>query len=512
MADLQAWADSIVGKTIAERYDVSAVLGMGGNGGVFLAGHRLLGDRAYAVKLIIPNPLAGPMEEQEQRLAREAATALAFVHPRAVQVRDFGFDRENGVMYMAMDCVEGTDLSALLAEAGSRNVPGETVFEVGRALGITRMVLDVLETAETANVVHRDLKPSNIILTRSRGEEDIKVLDFGLAKIVSAAGGQEPPDVNGGPDPADSRLLAERLTASDAIMGTVQYMAPEQARGDPVDRRADIYSTGVILYEMLTGKLPHDGANYRHLLFARAAEPAIPIGEARPDLDLALSVKVVLGYALAMKPEDRFRNAVEFACAVEEAMLEAGVEPPAATIRSSRRGSSPTLPALGIALAERDAGREAPPRGSGRRRRARRRRIAWAGTAALGVLTLAACALFVAFSRDGRANLVMKARERLANGDVAGALAALEEADRIGPIEGEGLALLKRVRAAVALVLALDRAREAAEAGDLAALRRRLEEARGLGAEGGELAPLTATLEAGDELERVERRRREARP
>ncbi|MHC5055966.1 MAG: protein kinase domain-containing protein [Planctomycetota bacterium] len=501
MADLKAWADSIVGKTIADRYDVSSVLGMGGNGGVFLAGHKLLGDRAFAVKLIIPNPLAGSMEEQEQRLAREAATALAFVHPRAVQVRDFGFDRENGVMYMAMDYVEGTNLSTLLAEARSRDTPGGPVIELGRALRITRMVLDVLETAETASIVHRDLKPSNIILTESKGEEDIKVLDFGLAKVVDVAGGLDVPNVDDNADPGDSQLLTQPLTSSGAIMGTVQYMAPEQARGEPVDGRADIYSTGVVLYEMLAGTLPHDGANYHHLLFARAAEPAIPIDVARPDLGLTASVRVVLEYALAMKPEDRFQSAADFACAVEEAMAEAGVEPPAATGRSSRRGSSSTLKALRLSAAQPGAGEGASPKGSGWLRRARRRRVVMVGSVAAGVFTIAVGVLLAALWPDGRAGLVMKGRECLERGDIAGALAALEEADRIGPLEDEALALLGRARAAALL----DRAREAAEAGDIAALRARLEEARGLGADGSELSPLVRLVETGGELERAER-------
>ncbi len=502
MADLKAWADSIVGKTIADRYDVSSVLGMGGNGGVFLAGHKLLGDRAFAVKLIIPNPLAGPMEEQEHRLAREAATALAFVHPRAVQVRDFGFDHENGVMYMAMDYVEGVDLSAFLAEACREESPGEPVVELGRALRITRMILDVLETAETANVVHRDLKPSNIILTTSQGEEDVKVLDFGLAKVVDAAGGRDVPDG----DPGDSQFLARQLTDSGAILGTVQYMAPEQARGDPVDRRADIYSTGVILYEMLSGTLPHEGANYHHLLFARATEPAIPIETARPDLRLAASVRVLIDYALAMKPDDRFQSAADFACAVEEAMAEAGVQPPAATVRSSRRSSSATLRFSWANLNEGAGGGEPQPRGSDWPRRVRRRRLVLIGGVSAGVLAFITIALLVPLWPDPRADLVAGARDLLGEGDFRGAVAALEEGDRIEPLEGEARALLGEARRAAVI----DRAREAAEEGDIAALRGRLDEARRLGAgraggdEGQALAKLVALAEAGGKLELAE--------
>jgi serine/threonine-protein kinase len=504
MADLKAWADSIVGKTIADRYDVSAVLGMGGNGGVFLAGHKLLGDRAFAVKLIIPNPLAGPMEEQEQRLAREAVTALAFVHPRAIQVRDFGFDHENGVMYMAMDYVEGTDLSAFLAQACREESPGEPVVELGQALRITRMILDVLETAETANVVHRDLKPSNIILTTSHGEEDIKVLDFGLAKVVDAAGGLDVPDGDPGPDPGDSQLLARRLTDSGAIIGTVQYMAPEQARGDPVDRRADIYSTGVVLYEMLSGGLPHEGTNYHHLLFARATEPSIPIEEARPDLDLSASVRAMLGSALAMKPDDRFQSAAEFAWAVDEAMAEAGVVPPAATIRSSRRGSSTTLK-----LSEEDQSeRSGVPttKGNAWQQLVRRRQLVFFGSVAAGVLALITITLLIALWSDDHATLVAEARDLFEAGDFPGAVTAFEEAGRIRPLEKEALALLGEARAAALI----DRAREAAEAGDIAALGARLDEARRLGAdevggdEGQAFAELVALSEAGAELERAE--------
>jgi len=500
MADLKAWAESIIGKTIADRYDVSSVLGMGGNGGVFLARHKLLGDRAFAVKLIIPNPLAGPMEEQEQRLAREAATALAFVHPRAVQVRDFGFDRDNDVMYMAMDHVEGTDLSVLLAEARSGNAPGEPVIGLGRALIIIRMVLDVLETAETANVVHRDLKPSNIILTRKHGREDIKVLDFGLAKVVRVAGGQGIPEEEDVSDPADSQLLAQRLTASGAIMGTVQYMAPEQARGDPVDSRADIYSAGVILYEMLTGKLPHEGANYHHLLFARAAEPAVPIGIARPDLDLPSSVRAVLDRALAMAPGDRFRSASEFATALEGVMVEMGVDLPAATGGASRKSSTITLLVPELPASRRHEDGDTSSSGSGWQRRARRRRIVFASLVSAGILAVAAGALFAALWHDGRALLVDRARACLEKDDVAGAMAALDEARRSGPLDDEAEALMEKARAAAAL----GRAREAADAGDLAALEKELDDARDLGAEAREFAPLVRLAKAGRDLARAE--------
>jgi len=500
MADLKAWAESIIGKTIADRYDVSSVLGMGGNGGVFLARHKLLGDRAFAVKLIIPNPLAGPMEEQEQRLAREAATALAFVHPRAVQVRDFGFDRDNDVMYMAMDHVEGTDLSVLLAKARSGNAPGEPVIEPGRALTIIRMVLDVLEMAETANVVHRDLKPSNIILTRKQGREDIKVLDFGLAKVVRAAGGQGIPEEDDASDPADSQLLVQRLTASGAIMGTVQYMAPEQARGDPVDSRADMYSAGVILYEMITGKLPHEGANYHHLLFARAAEPAVPIGAARPDLDIPSSVRAVLDHALARDPEDRFRSAAEFATAVEGVMVEMGVDLPAATGGSSRKSSTITLLVPELPASRRHEDGDTPAKGSGWQRRARRRRIMLASLVSAGILAMAASALVAALWRDRSSILVDRARACLKKDDVAGAMAALDEATRLGPLDEEAEALMEKARAAAAL----DRARKAAEAGDLAALQKELDDARDLGAEAREFAPLVRLAEAGRDLARAE--------
>ncbi|MHC5054218.1 MAG: serine/threonine-protein kinase, partial [Planctomycetota bacterium] len=194
---LQSWVDSNIGATIAAKYEVVRCLGTGGMGGVFLAKHCLLPGSFFALKLIIPRPHSGPPDEQEKRFTREARTAMKFVHPRAAQVRDFGFDHDRGVMYMAMDYLEGRRLDQVLADAVASNSPGKAVIDPARALRITYLILDALKAAHAADVIHRDLKPGNVILVGSGAAEDVRILDFGCAKIVSAANRREPVELPG---------------------------------------------------------------------------------------------------------------------------------------------------------------------------------------------------------------------------------------------------------------------------------------------------------------------------
>jgi serine/threonine-protein kinase len=319
MADTQRWAQSTVGALVADTYEVTGILGLGHMSGVFTARHVQRGGRPFALKLIVPLAHPGERDEQAKRFAREAAVAREFEHPRSVRVRDFGVDRRNGLLYMAMDHVDGTTLEATIRDAREGNAPGAAVIAPRRAVRVSLMILDVVESAHARGLVHRDIKPANVMTVDRDGEEDIRILDFGFAKALSAASGADPGLVLHGAHARDP-LLLEKMTAKGTIVGTPQYMAPEQARGEEVTYSVDLYATGVVLYEMLSGLLPHRGETPHQLLFARAFEPHIPLRTARPDLSLPAPLVDALDRSLASSPAKRFADAKEFAGALQEAM------------------------------------------------------------------------------------------------------------------------------------------------------------------------------------------------
>ncbi len=508
--DLDAWAEDIVGKVIADKYEVMRVLGIGGMGGVFLGRHRMLGDRLFALKLIVPNPHAGTLNEQEKRFAREAATALTFVHPRAVQVREFGLDRLSNVMYMAMDYVEGRSLSEVILARSQRIQTGEPVIELERALKITLMILDCLEAAHAAGVCHRDIKPSNIMLVTEDGEEDVRVVDFGFAKVREAASGQGP-GAEGRPSASSSsRILRERLTLSGSVIGTPQYMAPEQARGEQVDHRADLYSTGVVLYEMLTGALPHGGSSFHTLLFKRATEPPVPIEKARPDLRVPDSVKVVLDFALAKEPENRFADAAQFAQTVADALGELEQWAAAAPRRGSGRRPElvewaaevprPVEEPAPQALAVQPPERVSPRRSRSRLRRPPVRRRNWPLIGAAAAVLLGAVILSTpAIRRTVRFSTLMKSgRTAMAARRYQDALGEFQRALALRAGDPEATELANRAR----LEVAVSDARKAVEDGDVEGLCAAIEAARNSGG-GKEVEDLEAVLSAAQRLGRV---------
>ncbi len=221
--------DPYVGKLVAGKYQVERLLGEGGMGKVYKATQQPL-DKPVVLK-VLRQQLHGDAS-LVARFQREARAASRLSHPNSIQVTDFG-QMEDGALYIAMEYLEGKDLGALLAETGP--LPED------RIVHIMSQVLSALADAHDAHIIHRDLKPENIMVVPRRDDPDfVKVLDFGIAKIQ---------------DPADSPD-AVALTQQGLVCGTPEYMSPEQARGEPLDPRSDLYAVGVILFQLACGKLP----------------------------------------------------------------------------------------------------------------------------------------------------------------------------------------------------------------------------------------------------------------
>lgn len=260
-------------------YTVRRVLGQGGMGAVYLAHHTTL-DRDVAVKLL-PAELAGE-EGFVRRFEREARSMARLDHPHIVKVHDFG-RTSTGLPYLVMEYVDGCDLQRLIQQGQ---------LSVAQALQLVTQVCDALSYAHAAGIVHRDIKPSNVLIDRAGC---IKIADFGLARPVGAGR-------NG---------MSRALTQSGEVMGTLEYMAPEQLMGKEADHRADIYALGVMLYELLTGDVPRG-----------AWRPPSGVKPMDERLD------AVVQRALQPKPEDRYQQAAEVKRDVT-GVLEARGHPPA---------------------------------------------------------------------------------------------------------------------------------------------------------------------------------------
>jgi serine/threonine protein kinase len=251
----------LIGRTLA-HYRITAAIGAGGMGEVYRATDTKLG-REVALK-VLPLEMASSPERFE-RFQREARALAALDHPGIVGVHSV--EEADGVHFLTMQLVDGQPLDKLFAEGG---------MPVEQLLGIAIALAEALAAAHEKGIVHRDLKPANVMVTK---DGRVKVLDFGLAKIA------ESPD---GPS-ADSELPTEMQTREGVVMGTVPYMSPEQVSGRPVDHRTDVFSLGVILYEMASGRRPFEGRSSAELASAILRDMPRPLGELRADLPDGLS-------------------------------------------------------------------------------------------------------------------------------------------------------------------------------------------------------------------------------
>src|SRR5438128_7872658 len=239
--------DAMVGQVVAGRFKLEELIGQGGMGKVYRARHLTL-DKPVCLKMLKPALLEDPT--LVGRFEREAKAASRLNHPNSIAVLDFGrLEERGGTLYIAMEFVQGKDLRLVLRD--------EWPLPEERIARIMAQVLAALGEAHAQNVIHRDLKPENIMVEQRRAQPDfVKVLDFGIAKIL------------------DSDLPG--LTRSDVVCGTPQYMAPEQATGSSLDARCDLYAVGVILYQLVTGHLPFDGANSMEVLTKHVNDPPVP--------------------------------------------------------------------------------------------------------------------------------------------------------------------------------------------------------------------------------------------
>ena len=295
-------------------YEIVAPLGEGGMGEVYRARDTRLG-REVALKVLPANLTHDP--ERRQRFEREARAAAGVNHPHIVTL--YAVEEAEGVLFLTMELVEGTSLRPLLPQGG---------FAIEKLLDLVVPLADAVHAAHGQGIIHRDLKPENIMVTSTGW---VKVLDFGLAKL-------------GEKDPADSgKTQAATLLTTDGPKGTVAYMSPEQAEGKPVDPRTDIFSLGVLLYEMATGVRPFRGDSTASTLSAILRDAPRPVGEVRRDLPPHLNH--VIQRCLAKDPERRYQTALELRNELE-ALRE--------TLRSASSSASGRLP-------RGSGGRPAPP-------------------------------------------------------------------------------------------------------------------------------------------------------
>jgi serine/threonine-protein kinase len=311
----------LVGQVLADRYHIVRRLGEGGMGRVYLAEHVKMG-RKSAIKVM--NPAMAHDPDAVARFNREAANASRITHPHVCAIYDFG-ETPEGLLYLAMEYVEGEPLTCVLEREGA--------LPVARAVGIFLQVADALQAAHELGIVHRDLKPDNIMVTRGRaGADAVKVVDFGIAKAVGT----------------DDR---QQVTRTGLVVGTPEFMSPEQLSGDPLDGRSDIYSLALVLFKMLTGTLPFVGDTTQELMVKRLTEQPRTLAAARPDRHFPLGLEEALATALARAPADRYRSAAEFAEAVAAAVADAGTEllAPPRPRRSRAALALGTLAALALA-------------------------------------------------------------------------------------------------------------------------------------------------------------------
>ncbi len=329
--------------TIAGRYRIEGRLGVGGMSTVHLAFDQRL-ERYVALKLLAEH-LADDATFVS-RFRREALAAARLVHPNIVQVYDFGFDDGHRQHFIVMEHVRGNSCAELLRDRGH--------LDVEQAIDIVTQACRGLDYAHRHGVVHRDVKPGNLLVSDT---EVVKLADFGIARATDQSS----------------------ITQVGSVLGTAAYLAPEQARGEEAGPRADLYSLGVVTYQLLSGRLPYEATSLSELALKQQRESPTPLDELNPRVPRALAQTVAM--ALALEPEGRPADAIVLAEALRNAAT--GQAPISTTAPTAHLASgaatqalppprSPRSPRERTSATERIAPRAAPPRAAPSRGRAHR--------------------------------------------------------------------------------------------------------------------------------------------
>ena len=335
----------LVGSIIGERYHVLKLLGAGGMGRVYLAEHVKMG-RQCALKVL--HPAMARDGDAISRFNREAANASRIDHPNVAAIYDFG-ETQDGLLYLAMQYIEGETLTQIMKAQGA--------LAALRVADVVRQAAEGLHAAHGMGIVHRDLKPDNIMVSRSAdGVDSVKVVDFGIAKATGER--------------------SQGVTRTGIVVGTPEYMSPEQLAGEEVDGRSDLYSLSLVAFSLLTGDLPFPSASTGTLVVMRLTQNPRSLGEVRPDVAWPNELQAAMSRALERDPGRRFASTRDFAHA-----LHAGIAMmPARTV--TKGGTRP------IESVSSDAATKvvSPPPRSGRMTAERERRVTWIIGAAVALL------------------------------------------------------------------------------------------------------------------------------
>jgi serine/threonine-protein kinase len=301
-------ADKLVGTVLSDRYRIIRQIGEGGMGLVYEAEHITI-EKRVALKVLRDDFSGRP--EVVERFKQEAKSATRIGSEHIIDISDFGVT-PSGASYFAMEFLDGEDLASRLEREGQ--VPLE------RAVDIILQCCKALGAAHAKGIVHRDMKPENVFLTVRDGRQDfVKIVDFGIAKMSDI----ETPGAPG-----------RKLTKTGMIFGTPEYMSPEQAAGKSLDHRVDIYALAVMLFEMLTGRVPFVGDTFMGILTQQMFEDPPPFEDVNPHVDVPPAIVAFVYRGLAKDPDERFQTCEQMAQALRDAME--GVAPEAASPAPAR--------------------------------------------------------------------------------------------------------------------------------------------------------------------------------
>jgi serine/threonine protein kinase len=297
-------ADEFIGRQVDNaEYVIVDRIGSGGMGSVYKAEQPSM-NRMVAIKVL--HPRFATRDDLVARFRREARAMSQLSHPNTARVYKYGA-LDDGSVYFVMDYLEGRNLAVEVRDNGP--------MEAARAIAIMIQVCGALEEAHRAGIVHRDLKPENVFLTQQGGSADFpKVLDFGLAKMSEKQMGRG----------------SMMFTQQGMVFGTPEFMSPEQAQGEPLDQRSDIYSLALILYELITGKLPFDAKTPLDMMKAHVRDVPITLSERVPGKKFWPEFEAVVSKALAKAPDDRYPSAAAFGEALRDCVPTQAAPPPAA--------------------------------------------------------------------------------------------------------------------------------------------------------------------------------------